>query len=79
MASVTYGISRNVDATDEHGQPCKIALAVIEHENGTKQTLAIPEALIAYAGETIIDEEVRRAAASPSDAQFRKPIKLPRH
>lgn len=79
MSKVTYGISRNVEATDEHGQPCKIALAVIEHENGTKQTVAIPEALIAYAGTSIIDEEVRRAASSPSDAQFRKVIQPPRH
>lgn len=79
MTALTYGITRNVEATDEHGQPCKIALVVIEHRNGTRQTLAINEALIAYAGESIIEDEVKRAAASPSDAQFGKTIKLPRH
>lgn len=79
MTALTYGVTRNVEATDEHGQPCRIALVVIEHESGAKQTLAVNEALIRYAGEDIIEAEVKRAAASPSDAQFGRAIQLPRH
>lgn len=77
MSRLTYGISRNVDATDERGRPCKIALAVIKHENGREQTVAIPEELIRFAGEGVIEDEVKRAAGAPSDTQFGKPIKLP--
>ena len=40
-----------------------MCLVLIEHENGYKQRLVIPEALIQYAGEDVIHLEVQEAAA----------------
>lgn len=62
MALATYGISRNVAATGPDGRSAKIALVTIRHENGHKQTLAINEELIRFAGEGIIEDEIRRAS-----------------
>lgn len=55
-----YTLTRNIDATKD-GRPCKIALASVIHENGTGETVAIPEELIKFAGESIIPVEVDRA------------------
>lgn len=63
MALLSYTVTRNVDATKGDGTPCKIALASVVHENGTGQTVAIPEDLIRFAGESIIDAEVKRAVS----------------
>lgn len=62
-----YVVRRNVAAHDKDGQPCKIAFVLIKHENGFEQTLAINEDLIRFAGESVIEDEVKRAAALPSD------------
>lgn len=59
--SVRYGVSRNVAATDAKGMPATIAVVVIERENGEFQTLAVPETLIKFAGESVIEAEVRKA------------------
>ncbi len=72
--SVSYGIRRNVPAENEAGAPCRIALVVIRHENGARQTLAINEALISMMGERVIEEEIAQACASPADIQFRKAL-----
>lgn len=71
MTIRSFTVTRNHDATDEHGQPCKIALASIVHDNGVGQTVAIREDLIAFAGEDIIETEVMRAAASPGQGQIK--------
>lgn len=63
MSLASYGITRNVAATDSQGRDCKIALVVIKHDNGFEQTLAINEELIRFAGEGIIEHEVKIAAA----------------
>lgn len=60
---IRYVIRRNVKAKDKHGEPCLIAMAFVEHENGLKHTVAIPEGLIEYAGEGVIESEVKLAAA----------------
>ena len=57
-----YGVSRNVEAEDAKGRPVKIALVVIERDNGSLDTLAINEELIRFAGEGMIEAEVRRRA-----------------
>lgn len=62
--SVRYGVSRNVPADGPNG-PTKIALVVIERDTGNKdnlafETIAIPEDKIRFAGESIIENEVRR-------------------
>lgn len=62
MSLLSYGISRNVPATDPDGRDCRIALVTIKHENGREQTLAIDEEKIRFCGEGIIDLEVREAA-----------------
>jgi hypothetical protein len=61
MSLASYGITRNVAATDPQGRPCKIALVVIKHENGFEQTLAINEDEIRFAGEGVIDLRVRQS------------------
>lgn len=66
MVAVRYTVQRNVVATDKNGLAANIAIAYIEHENGFKHTVAIPEALIRFAGEGIIEDTVRKAALSPS-------------
>jgi hypothetical protein len=71
MTIRSFTVSRNIDATDESGQPVKIALASIIHENGVGQTVAIREDLIAFAGEDIIEVEVMRAAQSPGQVQIK--------
>ena len=71
MSLLSFTVTRNHDAIGPDGKPCKIALASIIHENGVGQTVAIREDLIAFAGEGIIEEEVRRAVASPSDASLK--------
>lgn len=66
MAMIEYRVMRNVPAVDEKGEDCKIAVALVMHESGVCQRVAIPEALIRFAGEGIIDDEVKRAAALPA-------------
>jgi hypothetical protein len=73
MTIRSFTVTRNVDAKDSNGQPCKIALASIIHENGVGQTVAIREDLIAFAGEQIIEAEVMRAASSPGRASLKPP------
>ena len=63
MANVRYGVTRNVEARDEKGRPVRIALAVVEHENGYVEKVAINEDLIRFAGEGIIEDEIRRKLA----------------
>ena len=58
-----YGLSRNMPCTDEKGNDVLMCLVMIEHENGFKQRLVIPESLIQYAGEGVIHLEVQEAAA----------------
>lgn len=67
MSLLSYTVTRHVPADGPNG-PCYIALASIVHENGVGQTVAIPEDLIRFAGEIIIEQEVMRAVASPADA-----------
>jgi hypothetical protein len=57
--SVRYGVSRHVAATDAAGHSADIAIVVIERENGAFETLAVPEEKIRFAGESIIEAEVR--------------------
>jgi hypothetical protein len=71
MSILSYTVTRNIDAEDEQGNPVKIALASVVHENGVGQTVAIPEALIRFAGESVIEREVMRAVGSPSDASLK--------
>lgn len=59
--TVRYGVARNVPAEDKDGRPIAIALVVIERDNGSFQTLAIPESKIRFAGEGIIQQEVEQA------------------
>ena len=61
MAIQSYTVSRNVDATDETGNPVKIALATVIHENGEQETVAVREDKIRFAGESLIDVEVAKA------------------
>jgi hypothetical protein len=65
---VRYGLSRNVEATDANGNAVKICMAVVHHENGYMQTIAINEELIRFMGEGAIEQEIARAIKSPSDA-----------
>jgi hypothetical protein len=62
MAMIGYGVSRNCTAVDKDGKEVKICLAVIQHDSGMQQRLAIPEELIRYAGEGVIELEVKEAA-----------------
>lgn len=70
MAMIEYTVMRNIEAVNDKGQDCRIAVALVMHENGVCQRVAIDEALIAFAGEGIIADEVRCAAALPSDASI---------
>ena len=44
---ITYGLRRNVAASDKMGRPTRIAMAVIRLPNGQATLLAIPEGLLA--------------------------------
>lgn len=44
---ISYGVSRNMPATDKDGRKCMVALAIIQFPDGTGTTLAIPEGLLA--------------------------------
>lgn len=70
MALQSFSVSRNVDATDAHGKPVKIALATIGHDNGVLQTIAIPESRIMFEGEDLIAREVALAVMSPQKPQL---------
>ena len=59
---VEYNVQRFIDAVDDKGRACKIAMAVIRHENGLLQRLAIDEEKIRFCGEEIIELEVKEAA-----------------
>ncbi len=76
MSRIKYSVQRNIEARKENGQKAMITIALVEHENGAVQTVAIDEEVIRYAGEGAIDDEVRRAAAMPSDASLGNPLKL---
>lgn len=73
---LSYSVRRHVEAQDKDHRPCKIALVLIKHQNGFEQTLCINEDLIKFAGESVIEDEVKRAAALPSDASRGNPLKL---
>jgi hypothetical protein len=62
MAMVNFTVTRNLDAFDARGEPCKIALCTIIHENGFRQTHCINEAYIAFAGEQVIEEQIKERA-----------------
>lgn len=66
----SFTVSRNVDATDDHGRKVKIALATIMHDNGASQTIAVPEEKIRFFGEDIIAQEVALALMSPQKPQL---------
>ena len=70
MSFATYAVMRNVPATNEQGADCLVAIALVTHENGTLQRVAIPEELIRYAGEEVIKHEVRQAAMLPPDGSL---------
>jgi hypothetical protein len=70
MSLATYTLMRNVPAETEDGKPTLIAIALVTHANGTLQRVAIPEELIRYAGEGIIEHEVRQAAMLPPDGSI---------
>lgn len=74
MSRIDYTVQRNVEAENAEGKPCLIALALIRHENGMEQTLAINEEQIRYEGEEIIEREVKLAAANPPDAAFKRKL-----
>jgi hypothetical protein len=59
-SSVRYGLARNVPATDEHGKPVLLCLAILERDNGEFEVHAIREDLIRFAGEGIIKDEILR-------------------
>lgn len=61
MALVEYGVSRNMTVVDEHGKELQAALILIKHENGYTERLIVREDLIRFAGEQVIDDEVKRA------------------
>lgn len=71
MTLLRYGLSRNVEARDAKGRKTLICMAVIEHENGFQQRLAIPEELIQYAGEGIIELEIKEAALKGGEEYVR--------
>ena len=62
MAMVRYAVQRGIEAVDDKGRACRIAMAVIHHENGLIQRLAIDEEKIRFCGEEIIELEVKEAA-----------------
>jgi hypothetical protein len=62
MALIRYTVARNIPASKD-GKTAFIAVALVQFENGHRTRLAIPEDLIRFAGEAIIDQEVRRACA----------------
>jgi hypothetical protein len=68
---VGYGISRNVPAVDKDGKDTRICLCLIRHENGYEQRHAIPESLIQYAGEGVIELEVQEAALKGGEQYIR--------
>ena len=44
---ISYGVSRNMAASDKDGRPCSIALVLVQFPDGTTHKLAIPEGLLA--------------------------------
>jgi 2-C-methyl-D-erythritol 4-phosphate cytidylyltransferase len=67
---ISYSVMRRVPATKENGQDCLIAVALVIHENGTRQRVAIDEEFIRFAGENVIEHEVRKAAELPAIASI---------
>lgn len=74
---INYGVSRNMKAEDEEGNPIKIALVLIEHENGFKQRLAIQEEEIKFCGEDIILAKVVEEAEKGGHEYVRGAIQQP--
>lgn len=73
MAIVGYGISRNMPCVNAvTGEETLMCLCVIQHENGYMQRHVIPESLIQYAGEGVIDLEVKEAALRGGEEYVRK-------
>lgn len=70
MSLATYTVMRRVPAETEDGKLAFVAIALVTHANGALQRVAIPEELIRYAGEGIIDQEVRQAAKLPPDGSL---------
>ena len=75
MTMLRYGVSRNMPVIDEKGNSHLMCLCLIEHENGFKQRHVIPEELIRFAGEGVIDLEVREAALRGGEEYIRKGTK----
>lgn len=67
---VSYSVMRRLPAVKENGQDCLIAVALVIHENGTQQRVAIDEEFIRFAGEGVIEHEVRKAAELPAIASL---------
>lgn len=70
MSMIRYNVMRRVPAVNANGEDCLIAIALIQHENGVCQRVAIDEGLIRFAGEGIIADEVKSAAALPSEGSI---------
>lgn len=70
MTAIRYTVSRNVQANDRDGKPAKIAIAWVIFENGQRMRVAIPEDLIKFAGGSIIEQEVKKAAMMPADTML---------
>jgi hypothetical protein len=76
MAMIEYVVvRRNMPATkgDERSK-AHLAVVLVRHENGQPQTVFIDEELIRFYGEGIIEQEVKRAAALPSDVSLGNPL-----
>jgi hypothetical protein len=70
MSLATYTLMRNVPAETEQGKPTLLAIALVTHANGALQRVAVPEELIRYAGEGVIEHEIRQAASLPPDGSL---------
>jgi hypothetical protein len=73
---VDYTVRRFVPARKDNGSEALIALVLIRHENGQKQTVCVDEEMIRFYGEKVIDDEVKRAVSLPSDVSLGNPFKM---
>lgn len=67
--TITYTVRRRVEARDDAGKPTKIALAFVHFPGGLNRVLAISEDLIRFAGEGVIEREVRDFAGYEATRQ----------
>jgi hypothetical protein len=61
-STIRYGVSRNVDARDKAHRPVKLAMVVMERDNGSFEVFGIREDRIRFYGEGVIQAEVLRKA-----------------